>query len=210
MNPIILVGGGGHCKSVIDVAESAGYSILGILDNAKVKGERVLAYPIIGNDDDIPLWVDKGLFVVTVGHIKTDVIRRKITERIYQAGGHFATIVASDACVSKYAAIGEGSVVMHKAVVNADARVGKHCIINTMVNIEHDVQIGDYCHISTGTMINGETTIGDHVFIGSNSEIHNCKTIRSNIIVAAGSVIYKNLEEEGMYAGNPIVYYGKQ
>ena len=28
---LILIGGGGHCKSVIDVAESAGYNILGIL-----------------------------------------------------------------------------------------------------------------------------------------------------------------------------------
>ena len=29
---LILVGGGGHCRSVIDVAESAGYTIKGILD----------------------------------------------------------------------------------------------------------------------------------------------------------------------------------
>ncbi len=32
MKPLILIGGGGHCKSVIDAAESAGYSILGVLD----------------------------------------------------------------------------------------------------------------------------------------------------------------------------------
>ena len=32
---IVLIGGGGHCKSVINVAESAGFRILGILDTAE-------------------------------------------------------------------------------------------------------------------------------------------------------------------------------
>lgn len=209
MNPLILIGGGGHCKSVIDVAESAGYKIYGILDNTKKKGEYVLAYPIIGTDDDIPSLVNCGDFVITVGHIKSDTIRRKIADKVYAARGRFATIIASDACVSKYATIEEGTVIMHKAVVNAEAKIGRHCIINTMVNIEHDVRIGNFCHISTGSMINGETIVGDDVFVGSNSEIHNCKAISSNIVIAAGSVIYKNLDKEGIYAGNPIKYYGK-
>ena len=39
---IILLGGGGHCKSVIDVAESAGYNILGILDMPEDVGKQVL------------------------------------------------------------------------------------------------------------------------------------------------------------------------
>lgn len=39
MKNLILVGGGGHCKSVIDVAESAGYTILGILDRPEEVGE---------------------------------------------------------------------------------------------------------------------------------------------------------------------------
>lgn len=38
MRPLILIGGGGHCKSVIDVAESAGYTILGILDMPEMLG----------------------------------------------------------------------------------------------------------------------------------------------------------------------------
>lgn len=209
MKSLILIGGGGHCKSVIDVAESAGYNIHGILDNFKKRGDHILAYPVIGTDEDIPSLVNLGDFVITVGHIKSDTIRRKIADKVYAAKGHFATIIASDACVSKYASIEEGTVIMHKAVVNADAKIGKHCIINTMVNIEHDVRIGNFCHISTGAMINGEAIVGDDVFIGSNSEIHNCKVISNNIVIAAGSVIYKDLDKEGIYAGNPIKYYGK-
>ena len=51
---IILIGGGGHCKSCIDVIEEEGkYKIVGILDKPDKLNEEVLSYKIIGNDDDI-------------------------------------------------------------------------------------------------------------------------------------------------------------
>ena len=208
MKSLILVGGGGHCKSVIDVAECAGYTIIGILDKPEEVGKRVLNYEVIGTDEDIPKYVDKALFVITVGQIKEYTVRRKIAALIDKAGGKYATLIANDAYVSKYASVGEGTVVMHKAIVNADSRVGRNCIINTLTNIEHDVVIGDFCHISTGCMINGDTHIGNNVFVGSNSEIHNCKCIVDNVILAAGSVVYKDIEEPGTYSsGNLVKFY---
>ena len=155
MKPLILVGGGGHCKSVIDVADSAGYSILGILDRPEEVGKKVLSYDVIGTDDDMAKYVDQAEFIVTVGQIKSPDLRIKLHKMLEQVGAKMATIVASTAHVSKYAQLGVGTVVMHQAVVNADAKVGKGCIINTFANIEHDVVIGDYCHISTGAMVNG-------------------------------------------------------
>lgn len=190
--PLILIGGGGHCKSVIDAAESAGFTILGVLDQPEKVGQGILGYKYIGTDDDIPDYVGKAEFVITVGQIKSSAIRHKIAERVAKVGGKLATIIASDAYVSKYANIGEGTVVLHKAFVNACARVGKNCIINTMVNIEHDAQIGDFCHISTGTMVNGETKIGHDTFVGSGSTLYNCIEIAENSIIPAGSVVRKS------------------
>ena len=191
MKPLILLGGGGHCKSVIDVAESAGYTILGILDKPELVGNKVLDYEIIGTDDDIPQYVDKAEFLITVGQIKSPAIRQKLALLVMRAGGKFATIIAKDAYVSKYATIGAGTVVMHKAVLNADACIGEHCIINTMANIEHEVQIGGFCHVSTGVMINGNCVIGDEVFIGSGSVLYNGISVIDNAIIPAGSVVRK-------------------
>ena len=84
---LILVGGGGHCKSVIDVAESAGYNILGILDMPEDVGKKVLDYKVIGTDDDIPLYVDKAEFVITVGFIKNPTTRIKLYNKVKEAGG---------------------------------------------------------------------------------------------------------------------------
>ena len=202
---LILIGGGGHCKSVIDVAESAGYNILGILDMPEEVGKPVLDYTVIGTDDDIPQYADKAEFIITVGFIKNPSIRLRIYDKVKQAGGKLATIVASTAHVSRYATLGEGTVVMQQAVVNAGAKIGENCIINTFCNIEHDAVIGAQCHISTGTMVNGDCMVGERVFIGSQSVLANGITVGEDIIVGAGSVVRKSISEKGVYAGNPAI-----
>lgn len=172
MKPLILVGGGGHCKSVIDVAECAGYTILGILDRPEEVGKKVLGYEVIGTDDDMANYADQAEFIVTVGRIKSPNLRIKLHEMVDQAGGSLATIISPTAHVSKYAKVSEGTVVMHKAVVNADAKIGKGCIINTFSNIEHEVEIGDYCHVSTGAMVNGGAYLANGTFLGSQSVVN--------------------------------------
>ena len=205
MKPLILIGGGGHCRSVIEAAESAGNSILGVLDMPEEVGKTILSTEVIGTDDDVPAYVDKAEFVITVGFIKNPATRIKLYNKVKEAGGKLATIVASTAHVSKYAIIGEGTVVMHQAFVNAGAKVGNNVILNTFTNVEHDAVIGDQCHISTGTMVNGDCKVGNNCFIGSQSVLANGITIGDDIIVGAGSLVRKSITEKGIYSGNPAI-----
>lgn len=202
---LILVGGGGHCKSVIEVAESTGARIAGILDTVENVRKKVLGYNIIGTDDLIPEWVERAEFVVTVGHIKDASVRIRLHEKIEVAGGRLATLIASTAHVSKYAEIGVGCVIMHQAMVNAGAKIGKGCIINTLANIEHDAVIGDYCHISTGAMVNGDCTVGTGTFLGSQSVMVNGVSIVKGCVIAAGTMVRKNIVRKGVYSDNPAV-----
>lgn len=202
---IILIGGGGHCKSVIDVAESAGYHIMGILEKPEEVGRQVFDYKVIGVDDDIPLYADKAEFVITVGFIKNPALRIKLYNKVLEAGGKLATLVASTAYVSKYAALGRGTVVMHKAFINAGAVVGDNSIINTLANIEHDACIGNQCHISTGAMVNGDCRVGNNVFVGSQSVLSNGIGICDDVIVGGGSFVRKSIKVKGVYSGNPAI-----
>lgn len=202
---LILIGGGGHCKSVIDVAESAGYTILGILDRPEEVGKQVFDYKVIGVDDDIPRYVGQVEFVITVGFIKNPSLRIKLYHKVLEAGGRLATLVASTAHVSKYATLGQGTVIMHQAFVNAGAVIGDNVIINTFANIEHDAQIGHQCHVSTGAMINGDCKIENNCFIGSQSVLANSISICSNVIVGAGSLVRKSINQSGIYSGNPAI-----
>lgn len=202
---IILIGGGGHCKSVIEVAESAGYHILGILDKPEEVGRQVLDYKVMGVDNDIPLYVDKAEFVITVGFIKNPSLRIKLYNNVLEAGGRLATLIASTAYVSKYAVLGRGTVVMHNAFVNAGAEIGDNAIINTFSNIEHDARIGNQCHISTGTMVNGDCCVGNNVFVGSQSVLSNGINICDDVIIGAGSFVRKSINVKGIYSGNPTI-----
>ena len=208
--PLILVGGGGHCKSVIEAAESAGYMIKGVLDMPEHIGQEILDAKVIGCDDDITKYVEDYDFVVTLGFIKNPIVRIKLHDKVEVAGGHLATIIASSARVSKYAEIQAGTVVLHGAMVNAGARIGKGCIINTLANIEHDAVIGDYCHISTGAMVNGDCKVGANTFLGSQSVMVNATSIPANSAFAAGCMIRKTQKQEGIYAGNPAVLMVKK
>lgn len=205
MRNLVLIGGGGHCKSVIEVAESAGYNILGILDRPEEVGKQVLDYKVIGVDDDIPNYVGKAEFVITVGFIKNPLLRISLFNRVKEAGGKLATLVASTAHVSRYASLGEGTVVMHHAFVNAGAQIGDNVILNTFCNVEHDAVVGNQCHISTGVMVNGDCKVGANCFIGSQSVLANGITLGDDIIVGAGSLVRKSFSIKGIYSGNPAI-----
>lgn len=205
MKNIILIGGGGHCKAVIEVIESLGdyYNILGILDVADKIGEKVLSTSIIGTDNEIEKYIEEAEFLITVGFITNPTLRVKLFDLIKKSGGTFATIIASTAYVSKYANIAEGTIIMHHAMVSAEASIGNNCIINTFANIEHESIIGNQCHISTGSMINGGCRVGDNTFIGSQSVLAQGVQVVSDTIISAASFIHKDILNSGIYAGNP-------
>ena len=196
MKPLVLIGGGGHCKSVIDVVEMQGrYRIEGILDAQIEAGESVLGYPVIGNDEMIPELAQSDLwFLITVGQVGRPDLRIKLFETVTACTDRLATVISPLAHVSKHARISKGSVVMHHSIVNSDARVGVNCIINTKALIEHDAVIEDHCHISTGAIVNGGTVIGKGSFIGSGAVTREYVETAPFSFIKAGSV-YKGARD---------------
>ena len=161
MKEIILIGGGGHCKSVIDVIEQEGkFQIIGIVDKPELLGVKVLGYPVIGNDSDLADLSKKYRYaLVTVGQIKSSSLRVKLFKLAVKIGLTMPNVISPRAYVSKHAMIGQGTVIMHDALVNANAKIGENCIINSKALIEHDAIIEDFCHIATNAVINGAAIV---------------------------------------------------
>lgn len=201
--PLILVGGGGHCKSVIEVCHQLHREIRGILELPHLVGSSIGGVEIIGTDEDIPRYANSCDFVVTVGYVRTPTLRLSLARRIAAGGGSLATLISPKAIVAHDAAIGAGTVVLSGACINAGAKIGGNAIINTLSAIEHDVTVGDHCHVSTGAMVNGDCNVGERVFIGSNATIINGISIGNDIIVGAGSTVINNITEAGVYVGSP-------
>ena len=188
---IILIGGGGHCISVIDVIEQQGiYNIKGVIDIKENIGKDVLGYRIIGSDNDLEdLFISCPNAIVSVGQIKSSSLRIHLFQKLKTIGYHLPVVISPLAYVSKHIIIEEGTIIMHHALVNAGAKIGRNCIINTKANIEHNAQVEDFCHISTGAIVNGDCIIGKETFIGSNATISNGVTIPPNSIISAGEFV---------------------
>ena len=191
MKKIILIGGGGHCKSAIDVIEQEKkYKICGIIDKPEFLGTKVLEYKIIGSDLDLEMLAKKFKYaLITVGHIQSAKLRIKLFKIAQKAGFLFPSIISPNSYVSKYSKIGNGSIVMHHAIVNANTLIGDNCIVNSKALIEHDCSILNHCHISTNATINGGVKIRSECFIGSNVTTKNNITIEKNSFIKAGSLV---------------------
>lgn len=209
MQQIILIGGGGHCVSCIDVLRAnKNYEICGILDTPEKVGKLISGIRIIGTDSDIPVMANKyGNFLITVGQIKSCETRIRIYREVKKYGGNLPVIISPKAYVSPDAFIDEGSIIMHNTLVNANASIGKNCIINTGALVEHEAVIGDFCHISTHAVVNGQVVIGSKSFIGSNSVIANNLIVPDESIVSAGACLLKAPLEKGIFIGNPAKKY---
>lgn len=185
MKNLYLIGGGGHCKSCIDVIEQEKkYQIKGIFDLPKNVGKDILGHSIIGTDDDIVKYEKKeNYFLITIGQIGDP------GKRLDYINLNLATIISPRAYVSKHSLIGKGTIIMHDVIINANARIGTNCIINSKSLIEHDVAIGDNCHISTNAVINGSVNIGRNSFIGSSSVTKNNISIPKKSFIKANSTV---------------------
>ena len=193
MKPLMLIGGGGHCHSCIDVIELTKlYSIKGVIqpDGAGL----VMGYPVLGSDSDLPkLLKEINSVLITVGQIKSMKTRVKLYELVKQLGANLPVVISPNAYCSKNASVGEGTIIMHGAIVNAKSKVGANCIINSLALIEHDAIISDHCHISTGVKINGGVYIGRGSFVGSGVTIKEGITIGDEAVIGAGHVILKDV-----------------
>jgi sugar O-acyltransferase (sialic acid O-acetyltransferase NeuD family) len=191
MNDIILIGGGGHCKAVIDIIEQEDrFKIIGILDKPELLGTDVLGYEIIGDDSELKIIAKKCNNVfITVGQIKSALPRIKLFDAILKLELNLPTIISPRAYISKHASLGIGSIIMHDVVVNSEAIIGDNCIINTKAIIEHGGNIGNHCHISTSSVINGDVVLGEGSFIGSGTVTKEGIRIGNNFFAKAGSVI---------------------
>jgi len=206
MKNLILIGGGGHCKSCIDIIESsAAYKIIGILDVEEKIGENILGYPVIGTDDLIEEYNSKQTaFCISIGQIKAGIgFREKVFKKLDLMKAEIPVIISESAVVSRFSEIKRGTAILSLAMINAGAVIEENCIINTKALIEHDAYIGRNCHISTSAVINGNCSVGDNCMISTGAVLKNGITVVAGYRIGMGAIVTKDITVPGTYFGNP-------
>lgn len=201
---ILLIGGGGHCRSVLDCLLTSGnYDRIGIVDYDETA--EAMGVHVVGTDDDLPRFFDEGWTdaFVTVGSIGSTQVRRRLFQLVKGIGFHVPVIIDSSAIIARNTVFGEGCFVGKGAIVNVGSRIGNCGIINSGAIIEHDCSIGDFSHISPGAIICGQVIIGEDSHIGAHSVVRQSIEIGNRVLIGAGSVVVKNVSDDVKAYGNP-------
>jgi acetyltransferase-like isoleucine patch superfamily enzyme len=115
--------------------------------------------------------------------------------------------------------IGDGCFIGPFVEIQKDVVIGQRTKIQSHAFVCELVTIGDDCFVSHGAMFVNDlfatggpargdkslwksTKVGNHVSIGTNATILPVN-ICDNVVIGAGSVVTKDINEPGIYAGNP-------
>jgi sugar O-acyltransferase (sialic acid O-acetyltransferase NeuD family) len=204
---LIIYGGGGHGKSLIDLVRALpGFHLAGIVDDGLPEGSQVLGVPVLGGADRLAEQYAQGirLGANAVGGIGNLAPRLVVFERLAQAGFTCPTVVHPAAYVEPSAQLSAGIQVFAHAYVGSAVSVGFGCIINTGAILSHDCTLEEYANLSPGAILAGGVRIGARslvgmgvtinlgVKIGAGARIGNSATIKADVpeagVVRAGSI----------------------
>jgi len=207
LDEIILLGGGGHAKVLIDLINVSGqFEISGILDTQLEVGTKVSNIPVIGDDDLLPGLYNKGIknVCIAVGSVKDTTSRRMLFDKVKHIGFLVPCLLHPQAIiVSRNIHFSEGVQIMAGVNVQTGSLFKENTIINTGAIIEHDCSIGSHVHICSGVVISGGCTVGDGTFIGAGATVMQGINIGKCVTVAAGAVVVKDVPDRSMVKGVP-------
>lgn len=188
---LVLLGGGGHAKVVLDLVRAAGsFSVIGCLD-PRERGD-ILGVPIIGGDDLLPDLLRRGVRHAFVA-LGANGARRTVTRHVRELGFVVPAIVSPDAVVSPSASVAPGAVVMAGVTINAQAVVAEGAIVNTNASVDHDCVVGPFAHCAPGTHLAGNVVVEEGAFLGVGACVIPGTRIGAWSVVGAGAVVVEDI-----------------
>ena len=204
---IIIIGGGGHAKVLIDLIDKSNkFQIVGIVDPKKNKNEKINGIKVLGNDNVLPKYQKKGVKFLALG-VGADAHKLKnrvlIWEKLRKQGFKFPALIHKNTIISKNTEIGEGAQIFCYSVVNSGASIGANVVLNTNSIIEHGCKISDNVFTGSRVTICGDVKVERNSFIGANVCILPKVQIKKNVVIAAGSVVINNIGKNKKIKGVP-------
>jgi sugar O-acyltransferase (sialic acid O-acetyltransferase NeuD family) len=194
---LLVVGSGGHGRSVAEAAELSGqFEVVGFLDDSLPAGEAVLGLPVLGPVASMAHHrVTADQAIVAIGN---NAVREKLMQQLAEAGIALATVVHPRACVSPSAVVGEGSAIMAGAIVGTEARLGVGSIVNCGAVVDHHATVQDFGHLGVNASMAGGTVLGHGAWmqagaaLGYGVKIPSAVTLHPGETVDAKTKKYKN------------------
>ena len=200
-NTLIIYGGGGHAKSLIDLIRAEGkYIIEGIVDDGVPAGTDVMGVRVLGSGDILAELRQKGisLAVNAVGGIGNITPRLSVYEKLRTSGFTCPTVIHPRAFIEPTAKVGDGGQIFFNAYVGSDTVIGFGCIINTGAILSHDCVLEDYVNISPGAILAGAVTVQQRTLVGMGVTINLNVKIGAGARIGNSAVVKADVPENGI------------
>jgi UDP-perosamine 4-acetyltransferase len=187
---VIVIGGGGHAKVVIDTLLAGGATVAGLCDPALTAGDMgPLGIPVLGGDAALDAHPPADFVLANgIGSTGSTARRREVFERAKAKGYVFATVVHPSAVIGRDVRLEEGAQVMAGAVVQPGAVLGRNCLVNTRASVDHDCKVGEHAHIAPGVVLCGGVHVGAGAHVGSGATVVQDMRLGEVSLVCAGTV----------------------
>lgn len=198
---LVVYGGGGHGKSVIDLVLALGtYDLVGVIDDGLAIGGDVAGLAILGGRDKLAELSERGVrqAVNAVGGIGDIGSRVRVFETLATAGFVCPTVAHPRSYIEPSAHLGGGVQVFPHGYVGSEASVGFGAIINTGAIVSHDCRVADYANISPGAILAGGVSIGEGVLVGMGVTINLNVTIGAEARIGNSAVIKSDVPAQGV------------
>jgi sugar O-acyltransferase (sialic acid O-acetyltransferase NeuD family) len=200
---IIVYGGGGHGKSLIDLLRLLRtYRIVGVIDDGIDPKQQpvIMGLPVLGGAEALPVIFEQGvrLAVNAVGGIGNITVRIKVFERLAEAGFTCPAVVHPSAVVEPSAVLSAGVQVFPLAYIGSEARIEYGAIINTGAIVSHDCQVGAYANLSPGAVLAGEVRLGAAALVGMSATVNLRVLIGANARIGNGATVKTDVPEQGV------------
>jgi sugar O-acyltransferase (sialic acid O-acetyltransferase NeuD family) len=201
MTPLVIIGGGGHCRSVIDaVVRSDSYYIHGIIDDTCKAGEKRNGYYILGGISCVPTLTECSFFIAIGRNSDRQMVRDKLSHLDIKFANIFHPRCTTPSSLNNKPV---GCFFGANSYVGPGCEVGDFSIINTNSCLEHDSSIGAYSHLAPGATTAGHVSIGKGTLVGINSSIRSKISIGDWTTIGMGSVVVKDIRGGSIAFGNP-------
>jgi sugar O-acyltransferase (sialic acid O-acetyltransferase NeuD family) len=205
-NRLLMVGAGGHCRSVLDSVDRKKYTDIAIVDLPDKIGQLVYGVPIVGSDENILELFHEGYTqaIIAIGSAGNCDKRVKLYQSLKKIGFSFPVIVDNTAIISNNGTtIDHGTFIGKGVIINTGVKVGLCSIINSGAVLDHDSEIGSFAHIAPGVSMSGTVSVGNGTHIGTGSVIIDSIKIGANTTIGAGSVVVRDIPDDVVAFGNP-------
>jgi sugar O-acyltransferase (sialic acid O-acetyltransferase NeuD family) len=206
-NSIIVYGGGGHGKALIDLIRVLGvYPIAGIVDDGIPAGTIIMGVTVLGGSNLLEHLYECGIRLAAnaVGGIGNIAIRIKVFKRLAEVGFTCPTLQHPTAYVETSASLAEGVQVMPHAYVGSESRVGFGVIINTGSIVSHDCILGEYANLSPGSILAGEVNVSSASLIGMGATINLRVKIGNRARIGNGATVKQDVPDSGIVRAGSI------